>query len=474
VIVLIEWCLKKEYAHQDSNLLSPNNCLTCGGKYDIMLKTFLEYIEKEQLFRASERVLLAVSGGVDSMVLMELFRRSPFIFGVAHCNFQLRGEASDGDEQFVEEMAAQIEVPFFSTSFPTTSIAKKEKKGIQEAARDLRYSWLKKTARQEKFDHIATAHHLNDAIETLLFNMGRSGSIRAFRSILPKQEQIIRPLLFATKEEIVSFAKTHELRWREDVSNAKDDYTRNRIRHQVVPALKAVHPNLEQSLLNSFEHLRATEQLFDWAVETIKAKVWEQQENVVKIDFEQLLSYPAPTTILFECLSPFGFTSSDVAQIFNAQIGREFHSSTHVLLKDRTHLFLRKKIGNKQEIVYLQKEQHFLQLPDRQLIIKYTADNTLDFERDSCVAYFDADQLQFPLEVRHWRAGDRFQPLGMNGKHKKLQDYFSDQKLSRWEKEQVWLLVSNKEIVWVIGYRSSEAFKIISTTQRICCIQSIQ
>jgi len=433
-----------------------------------MLRSFQQYIRQEQLFQPQQRILLAVSGGVDSVVLCHLFHRAKLNFGIAHCNFQLRGKASEEDATFVEKLANELEAAFFKTTFATEKIASERKISIQMAARDLRYEWLEHIRSQEQFDYIATAHHLNDSIETVLYNLTKGCGIRGLHGILPKVNQIVRPLLFATKKQIEAYTKAENTSFRHDASNDSDKYERNKLRHHVLPVLRELNPNFEQTAAQSIQHLRQAEQLYDVALATLREKWLTQTDEKMTIELAELQAHPAARTILYEWLSPFGFHQNQVGQLLESaqrQAGGLFFSDTHELLIDRTQLIV-------QPTTQQADAEHFFPAPDGRLSlkegilqIKGEVPPPATFTDDENVVYLDFSKLVFPLKLRRWQPGDVFQPLGMQGKHQKLQDFFTNQKLSRFDKERIWLLESAGEICWIVGHRLDERFKVTAKTQ---------
>jgi len=433
-----------------------------------MVKQLKQYITEQQLFQPAQRILLAVSGGVDSVVLCHLFQQLGYHFGIAHCNFQLRGAESDADLTFVKHLADKLDVPFFSKNFDTEKVAQQQKISIQMAARDLRYDWLEQVRSNENFDYIATAHHLNDSIETVLYNFAKGCGIRGLHGILPKVNQIIRPLLFATKSEIEAFAKKENITFRYDASNALDKYDRNKLRHHVIPILQELNPNFEQTAAHTLDHLRQAEALYDFALATLQDNWVQEQEGKLLIALPDLLQHPAASTILYEWLKPFGFHPDQVAQLLESaqrQAGGLFFSATHKLLIDREQLIVQSLKEATEEAVYTVHKKEVVSLKTGILRINGPVDCPTTFAESENVVYLDYDKLAFPLKVRRWQAGDVFQPLGMQGKHQKLQDFFTNQKLSRFEKEQVWLLESDEKICWIVGYRLDERFKITATTR---------
>lgn len=435
-----------------------------------------EYIWENKLISSNQKTLLAVSGGIDSVVLCHLFKQTNLPFGIAHCNFKLRENASDDDEFFVKKLANELGVPFFSTAFETTQIAKKRQQSIQVAARDLRYEWLEKIRKKHGFATIATAHHLNDSVETVLYNFTKGCGIRGLHGILPKVGHIIRPLLFATKEEIEKFAKNENLSWREDASNATDKYARNKIRHHVVPVLKQLNPNFEQTAAANIQRLQETEALYDFAIQKIKAKIVHKKEDTLYISISKLLNAPAPQSVLFEILKSYQFNNQQVRQIIrtarhlenNTHSGKNFYAQAHCLLIDRDFLILKKETISNIEHHLIYKNDNQILLSDRILNIKAIA-KPKQFSQNKQEAILDFDKLHFPLKLRKWQAGDHFQPLGMKGKRQKLQDFFSNNKLTKFEKEAVWILESRGEICWIVGYRLDERFKVTNSTNS--CLQ---
>jgi len=434
-----------------------------------MLEAFQQFIFEKKLVTAGEKVLVAASAGVDSTVLCYLFWQAGLPFEISHCNFQLRGGASDEDEMFLKNLAGQFGVPFHSVRFDTLDFAEKNKISVQMAARQLRYEWLEKMRQLTDCQYIATAHHLDDSIETVLFNFTKGCGIRGLHGILPKQGHLVRPLLFVTKQQVLDFAEQEKIKFREDASNLTLKYDRNKIRHEVVPVLQQINPAFQKSAGETIERLREVEALYDFAIQKIREDAMEKVGENWHVHLSKLRSYPTPSTVLFELLSPFGFNNHQVAKILQSienQPGKMFHSPSYRLLVDRFLLILSReeKVGGGEIIHSISSSP--LQLPGGRFFLKEAGGPPTVFEKNNHIAWLDLDRLSFPLTLRHWQPGDAFQPLGMGGRHQKLQDFFSDRKLSRFEKEAVWLLESGGEIVWVVGMRLDERFKVSPRTKR--------
>lgn len=452
-----------------------------------MLNSFTTYIKKEKLFSKTDSILLTVSGGIDSIVMCELFHQAGLKFGIAHCNFQLRGEESDTDELFVEELAEKYDVQFHSVSFDTSAYAKKNKLSIQLAARKLRYDWFEEIRSQFDYNYIATAHHQDDSIETFFINLIRGTGIAGLHGILPKQNTTIRPLLFTNKKEIELFAKKNKLKFREDSSNASDKYVRNKIRHQLIPLLKELNPNIHQTIAGDIQRLNETEKVYKKEITNKRSKIITEDKNGIRISIKALKKLNPIAPYLFEFLYPLGFNSSttdEIIESLNKQSGKQFFSATHRLIKDRDFLLVgsRKSGERKQENREERKEEKKLLVKKNQTKfifdgLKLNFTSKLKTPNSQLLTpdhktNIDFGRLQFPLEIRRWKKGDVFYPLGMNRK-KKLSDFFIDKKLSIPEKENCWVLTSNKEIVWVIGYRLDNRFKVTETTKKIYFVERV-
>ena len=450
-----------------------------------MLQSFKSFIKKENLFNLSDKILLTVSGGIDSVVMCELFYQSKINFGIAHCNFQLRNEESDKDELFVEALAEKYGVPFHSVSFNTSVYAKKNKLSIQVAARQLRYDWFEEIREQFNFKFIATAHHQDDSIETFFINIIRGTGISGLHGILPKHGKIIRPLLFTNKNEIEVFSKKNKLKYREDSSNASDKYLRNKIRNHIIPVLKEVNPNLEETIDNNIKHIRDVEHIYKKEIENKRKKIVKQEKGNDTISIEKLKKLSPISTYLFEFLKPYNFNSTVVNEIIeslNAESGKQFFSETHRLIKDRNNLIIDNRNKTKDIIskapnsslnFLVKKSQKELAINDIQLLLNSELrTKTVGIPKDNSIACIDYDKLEFPLEIRKWEKGDFFYPLGMKGK-KLVSDFFIDKKLSLKQKESTWLLTSNSKIVWIIGHRLDERFKITDKTLKIYFVKIV-
>jgi len=439
-----------------------------------MLEKFQQHIIQQQLIRDSDTPLLAVSGGVDSVVLCDLFARTGRRFGVAHCNFLLRGKMSDEDEKFVKDLATKYDAKCHTTRFDTTQIAQARNVSIQVAARDLRYAWFAEIMERENYTCLATAHHANDAVETVLYHLTRGTGIRGLHGIPVRRGRIIRPLLFAKKDEILAYATQRSLPYREDASNAQTKYARNKIRLQVVPVLKEINPSLEATFLENIERFKDAEALYNFAITHIKSVVFTVKNNEYHIDSKALLSYPTPATVLYELLRDFGFHQAQTQQIFNAldrQPGARYKSATHEVLRDRDVLIIRKIHDSKMNFLLIKNDNEQVVFNNNLFNLKFIKKEKFTLNTSPNVACLDADKLIFPLKLRHWQQGDTFQPLGMNGKHKLVSDFFTNKKLSQFEKENVPILTSGEDICWIAGHRIDERFKVTSATIQILTIQ---
>ncbi len=448
-----------------------------------MLQDFKTYIKVEGLFANSDRILLAVSGGVDSIAMVRLFKDAGFNFGIAHSNFGLRGQESDGDETFVKDLAVRVGAPFHVKHFDTKHFASGQKISIQMAARDLRYEWFNEVLTENGYDYIATAHHLDDQAETFFINILRGTGISGMHGILPKQGKIIRPLMFTTRERISAFALGLGLDWREDRSNKSRKYLRNKLRLDVLAELYKINPHFSHKLNESINHLRDVESIYNSHIAGITADLVQNTPEGILISIDWVYEYQPHDTYLFELLKPYGFTFAVVKEIVHSLdtfSGKIFYSPTHRLLRDRENFIIQpladlKAESSHSDIYTLKRETAQIETPI--LLTTYETDEVGNLPiGKSSIACVDADKLTFPLHLRKWEKGDWFMPLGLKGK-KKLSDFFVDQKFSLAEKEKTWLLVSGNDIVWVIGKRIDNRFRITSKTNRafvVSCADEIK
>ncbi|MEM6318636.1 MAG: tRNA lysidine(34) synthetase TilS [Bacteroidota bacterium] len=434
-----------------------------------MVIALAQFVQKNQLFSPKDKVLVAVSGGIDSMVLASLLYKLGQPMGIAHCNFQLRGEASEADEVLVRRWSEKRNIPFHCSKFDTKKESVLQKKSIELTAREQRYAWFQKLIKAFDYQVIATAHHLNDSLETLLFNLVKGTGIRGLHGIPVKNGQIVRPLSFATRQMVEEYAEESGIAFRTDASNNNTQFSRNLIRHEVIPVLRQLNPSLENTFSQTLRQLKDTEQLFLWAVQQHKNTMINEENNLIKIDITELKKAPAMRTVLFEIIKDFGFSSDHVDQIFRAidNVGAQFYSQTHRILVERKHILVKKK-GEVEPLHFeITSYPATLHLYRQRLNVQELDEQPSELNQGKAVAFFDADKLQLPLNVRNWQDGDRFQPIGMNGQSKKVKDYLRDEKVSRIRKEQILVVESQGEIVWLVGHRMDERFKLGDTTERI-------
>lgn len=414
-------------------------------------------------FLTGKKLLLATSGGLDSMVMVDLFTKLPFEIAIAHCNFQLRGMESFGDQNFVQDYAKEKNIPIFVTQFDTEAFAKDYKLSTQVAARELRYNWFYELLETEKFDYILTAHHADDNLETFLINLTRGTGLEGFTGIPEQNEQVIRPLLIFSRNEILDYATENNIQWREDSSNASDKYLRNKIRHDLVPILKELNPHFLVSFQKTQAYLQEAKAMVEDATIMIYQQVAKEKEDKIYFDLKQLKRLPNYKSYLYQWLNEFGFSAwEDIYDLVEAQSGKQVFSDEFRLLKDR-HFLILYPINDRdeKEEFLIDKNQKEVNVP-----LKLSLCNTdhISITENNSI-FVDQDKLKFPLVLRRWQDGDSFYPFGMEGKSKKVSKLFKDEKLSLIEKENTWLLCSDNQIVWVIGIRQDERFKIENTTK---------
>lgn len=439
-----------------------------------MVNKFRSFIHETNLFAEKTPILLAVSGGIDSVVMADLFARSKFEFAMVHCNFNLRGEESDGDEVFVKQLAQRYQVSCFVKSFDTSGFADLQRISIQMAARQLRYAWFNALLKEQKYEYIATAHHKNDVVETIIFNLTKGTGIAGLHGIKLKQSQIIRPLLFADRKQIEEYAQTHQLAWREDSSNSDEKYRRNLIRRRVIPVLEEINPKLLETLELSLERISGTESFFLSAVQELKKKCMYTLGKDVFINIQKVKDQPGLHVVLHEMIKEYGFQYHQTREISEAirrttpekQSGKVFDSSSHRLNIDRKELIIsvisRDSIGS----YTITEKEHKLDTDEVELTFKVLEARKYRVMPLANIAALDHEKLKFPLTLRKWKKGDFFYPLGMNCK-KKLSDFMIDIKIPLNLKNRVMVLTSGDDIVWVVGYRIDHRYRITDTTQQI-------
>ncbi|MCX7549834.1 tRNA lysidine(34) synthetase TilS [Xanthomarina sp. F2636L] len=431
-----------------------------------MLKTFKSHINNNLNFLKDSKLLIAISGGLDSVMLTHLSHQIGLKISLAHCNFNLRADESDADEDFVLQLAEDLELEVFIENFDTETFAKDHKLSTQMAARSLRYHWFAELAEQLHFDYILTAHHADDNLETFLINLSRGTGLDGLTGIPEINGKIIRPLLSFSRDDLENYALQNKIKWREDSSNASTKYLRNKLRHDVIPVLKEINPQLLKNFKLTQTHLQASKTILNDSIDKVLEQVvTKMSEKEIHFSISKIKELSHPKAYLYEILKDYHFTEwQDVTDLLDAQTGKQVFSKSHRLLKNRGELILfRNTIEEHAEAIIISKETKSVNTVLGSLIFETT--DSLDSSNKSTI-YVDKDLLKYPLSVRKWEKGDYFYPFGMENK-KKLSKFFKDEKLSMLEKDNVWLLCSEQEIVWILNYRADNRFKITNKTQHI-------
>jgi len=425
-----------------------------------MLDRFLDFVKINSLFDKEEKLLLAFSGGADSVALFHLLRKGDFNFFVAHVNYSLRVDESDEDELFVKKLCEKYKVECFIKKIESTYWDKKVK--IQDEARKIRYAFFDTLLEEYNFSKILTAHHKDDNVETILMNITRGTGLKGLKGISMKQDHLIRPLLFAERAQIESFLMHDDQKWREDSSNSSNKYKRNRFRNEIIPLLKAENPSFSEAIDRLIENITEADELFQVSYK-------EFYKDFVKIDGDQLIiNKSRPDRLhffLFELLNKYGFNREQVKDLLNSlnDIGNSFHSNSHIIYVDRVNLILiEDAIEDDEEVKIFENTSTILQ----PIKLKFQISIQLISSKDNKIGQFDLNKIIFPLRLRNWKEGDRIRPLGMKGS-KKISDVLIDNKISMADKRTIKVLVSNHEIIWIPGIMISENVKVDNKTNKI-------
>ncbi len=428
-----------------------------------------QYIDENQLLEDGSKVIVGVSGGADSVALLDILHTLKYECVVAHCNFHLRGEESNRDAFFVEELCQKYNLKYERVDFDTEAYAEIHSISIEMAARELRYNWFEQIRTIHLADKIAVAHHSDDSVETILLNLTRGTGIRGLTGIAAQNNNIIRPLLCLSRKDILEYLKDRALKYVDDSTNNEDLYTRNKIRLNIIPLLETINPSVKDSIIRTGEHLSQVENIYNFYIQQVKADVLSDDS----INIRTLIKYLEPEAILYELLAPYNFNTATVRQIFESiisQSGKIFYSDTHKLIKDREFFIIKKREKLSVDSFLIREEDRLMSYPLQLSIETIQIDNGFVIEKNKNILYLDKDKIKFPLTLRRWHQGDWFIPFGMKGK-KKVSDYFTDQKFTLFEKEEAWLLCSENNIVWIVGERSDDRFKIDKSTTQILKIQ---
>jgi tRNA(Ile)-lysidine synthase len=433
-------------------------------------KQLQSFIKSNALFNPTDKILLAVSGGKDSVAMAHLFQSLDFKFAIAHCNFNLRGEEAKRDEDFVKTLVEKFKVPFHLTSFETQKFAEENKISIQMAARDLRYAYFEEIKNQFNYQKIAVAQHQNDAIETVLLNLIRGTGIAGLHGIKAERENIIRPMLCFNSDDIANIVKENNLAFVEDSSNTSNKYTRNKIRIDIIPEMKKINPSLEQTFVKNLKHFNELEQFLTLEVDKLKSNILVKTDFGFKIKIDDIKNLKPQNLLLFELLKAYNFNETvvkDIIKALNGISGKQFFSNTHTLIIDRKNILIQKtEENNIMELSVLEEENQFqfAKFNFKKNILKAFATS---FKTNSNTIYIDADLLVYPLTLRFWQTGDAFKPFGMKGV-KKLSDFFINQKIDIQQKNNIPILVNgDQKIIWICGLRSDDRFKVEPKTKKI-------
>lgn len=431
-------------------------------------------MEEKQLLPRGGRILLAVSGGIDSVVMAHLFADTEHECALAHCNFQLRGAESEADEAFVRELAGRLEMPLFVERFDVE--AEMEEKGVslQMAARNLRYGWFDHLMDQHNYAALATAHNLNDAVETYFLNLSRGTGVRGLRGIPSRNGRVIRPLLFASRKDIEAYAEKGKIRYREDRSNREIKYQRNKVRHDVIPHMENLNPSFLDSMALHMQRMEELGTLLDQSRERVKKQLFKREGNLLRISLDDLKDLDPRSTWIYELFSPYGFNRQQcegIEKMLGASPGKRILSASHQLFRDRDELMLLPQRQEGFDRYYLDSPEKASSLPFAMDVEVVEREALKAIPREPYVACLDYEQITFPLTLRHWLPGDYFCPLGMDGQIKKLSDFFVDEKVPLPEKDRIWLLASDRKIVWILNHRIDHRFRIAEDTRKVLLLR---
>lgn len=439
-----------------------------------MLKEFREYISENKMPEPESGILLAVSGGIDSMVMADLFFKADYKTGIAHCNFSLRGRDSDLDEDLVRKYASANNIPFYSIKFKTQEYADKKGLSVQMAARELRYEWFEKIRIENGYSSIAVAHNLNDNIETLLINLARGTGITGLAGMRPVSNNIIRPLLFATRSDIEDYCKKNKIKYREDRSNAETKYTRNRIRHIIIPELKKINPSIEKTLGETLIRLRETDELFSGIINGIRNTLSLNEEEKTSFLVEKLKNYLQENTVLFEIFRPYGLSGSqtgDLKDVIIGKTGGQLFTSSHRIVKNRNMIVVTPSEKMPYSEYKISAMEELKMIPFIASVKSVNISPGFAITDDKLTAWLDENEVEYPMIIRKWQNGDFFYPLGMKTK-KKISDFLIDIKKSLIEKEKIFVLESGGKIAWVIGERIDDRFRIKPSSKKALIIKT--
>lgn len=416
-------------------------------------------------FLKEKKLILATSGGIDSMVMVDLFLKQNFEIGIAHCNFQLRGIESFEDQKFIENFAEKNNIPVFITQFDTKAFAEDYKLSTQVAARELRYNWFYELLETENYDYILTAHHADDNLETFLINLTRGTGIEGLTGIPKQNDKIIRPLLAFSRNDIEAYANKNQVEWREDSSNISDHYLRNKIRHKLVPVLKELNPDFLTAFQKTQDYLSQTHSMAEDAAIMVYQQVAQEANDEIHFNLKKLKQLPNYEAYLYKWLNEFGFSAwKDIYALAEAETGKQVFAPEFRLVKNRNFLIL-SPLKMADEVSEFRIEENTKEVNFPIKLTFSTVDSVI--EASNKTIFTDAEKLQFPLILRRWNEGDVFEPFGMNGQSKKVSKFFKDEKLSVVEKEKTWLLCSGNQIVWIVGQRADDRFKVSDSTKNI-------
>ena len=434
-----------------------------------MLKRFIKYVEENRLFGLGETILIGVSGGIDSVVLLDLMDKAGYSIGIAHCNFRLRELDSDADEALVDRLAMKYNKPLYKASFDTKVFAREHGISIEMAARELRYQWFEEIRSEYQYNWLSVAHHRDDQLETFFLNLARGTGLQGLTGMSPVNEKIVRPLLFASRKDIEQYCRENSLEFREDLSNESLEFQRNKIRHKILPLMEELNPSFREGLIRTMGNLQDSQKILSTEIQNAWDRVAITRGNDYYLSISELKTFDPLPTYLFQFLKCFHFNNdvvNDIVAALDNGPGKQFMSRSHRIVRDREFLIVSEAGGEDVKVHYLDETTSELNIPVKMKVSIIETKYKFQISDSPRIGCIDMKKIHFPLVIRRWQKGDYFRPLGMNGV-KKLSDFFVDLKLSLPEKENTWILANGEEIVWVIGRRLDDRYKITEKTKNI-------